>query len=83
MTAEEARAYKPDRRPFELALERMAIPAHEILHAAFGWRYDLAPARAVGMRTAFVNRSGSARPAGDDPDLEVPSLDALADALGL
>src|SRR5258706_14767989 len=83
VTAEDARAYQPDRRPFELALERLAMPAGEILHAAFGWRYDLAPARAVGMRSAFVNRSGAPRPGGDDPDFEVPSLDALADTLGV
>ena len=43
---------------------------------------DLAPARAVGMKTCFVNRSGQPRPEGEPPDLEVPSLSALADALG-
>ena len=82
VTAEDARAYKPSPAPFQLALERLALPAAAILHAAFGWRYDLAPARAVGMRTAYVNRSGGAAPDGEAPDLEVPSLAALADALG-
>jgi len=80
VTAEDARAYKPDPKPFELALSRLATPPGAILHAAFGWKYDLAPARALGLRTCFVNRGGVAV---DEPrDLEVPSLDALADALG-
>jgi 2-haloacid dehalogenase len=80
VTAEDARAYKPDPKPLALAIERLAMAPAEILHAAFGWKYDLAPARALGMRTCFVNRGGVAV---DEPrDLEVPSLEALADALG-
>src|SRR5262249_47906203 len=63
-TAEEARAYKPDPAPFRLALERLQTPPDQILHAAFGWRYDLAPARALGMKTAFINRSGGTGPEG-------------------
>lgn len=80
VTAEDARAYKPDPKPLELASARLSIAPGKILHAAFGWKYDLAPARAVGMHTCFVNRGGVRV---DEPrDLEVASLDALADALG-
>ena len=80
ITAEDARAYKPDPKPLELAIARLAVEPSAILHAAFGWKYDLAPARALGMRTCFVNRGGVTV---DEPrDLEVPSLEALADALG-
>jgi 2-haloacid dehalogenase len=80
VTAEDARAYKPSPRPFELAIERLGLAPSQILHAAFGWKYDLAPARALGMRTCFVNR-GSVTV--DEPrDLEVPSLTALVEALG-
>jgi 2-haloalkanoic acid dehalogenase type II len=80
VTAEDARAYKPDPRPLQLAIERLAVPPEAILHAAFGWKYDLAPARALGMRTCFLNRGGVQV---DEPrDLEVASLDALADTLG-
>lgn len=79
VTAEDARAYKPDPKPFELAIARLAVEPSAIVHAAFGWKYDLAPARALGMRTCFVNRGGVTV---DEPrDLEVASLDALADAL--
>ena len=80
VTAEDARAYKPDPKPLELAIARLAVEPSAIVHAAFGWKYDLAPARALGMRACFVNRGGVTV---DEPrDLEVPSLDALADALG-
>jgi len=80
VTAEDARAYKPDPKPLELAIARLAVEPGAILHAAFGWKYDLAPARALGMRTCFVNRGGVHV---DEPrDVEVPSLDALAELLG-
>jgi 2-haloacid dehalogenase len=81
VTAEDARAYKPDPAPLALAIERLALPPGEILHAAFGWKYDLEPARALGMRTCFVNRGGI--DVAEPRDLEVPSLDALADALAV
>jgi 2-haloacid dehalogenase len=79
-TAEEAGAYKPDPAPFRLALERLGLPADQVLHAAFGWKYDLAPARALGLRTCFVDRGG-ARPALVEADLEVGSLAELAEVL--
>ena len=79
VTAEDARAYKPDPRPLQLAIERLGVAPERILHAAFGWKYDLGPARALGMRTCFVNRSGT--PVGAPCDVEVASLEALADLL--
>jgi 2-haloacid dehalogenase len=81
ITAEDAQAYKPDTAPLALARDRLGLPPSSILHAGFGWRYDLAPARALGMRTCFVNRSGGPIPGGDQPDVIVPSLASLADLL--
>jgi 2-haloacid dehalogenase len=79
VTAEDARAYKPNPRPLELAIERLGLLPSQILHAAFGWKYDLGPARALGMRTCFVNRGQVQL---DQPrDVEVPSLAALAELL--
>ncbi len=80
VTAEEARAYKPDPKPLKLALERLGLPAPSVLHAGFGWKYDLAPARSLGMKACFVNRGNVTV---DEPrDVEVASLAALADLLG-
>jgi 2-haloalkanoic acid dehalogenase type II len=80
-TAEDVGAYKPDPRPLELALTRLGLPPGEVLHAGFGWRYDLAPARALGMRACWVNRGGGPLPDGAEADLVVNSLAELADLL--
>jgi len=81
VTAEDARAYKPDPAPLRLAVEKLGLRPDEVLHAGFGWRYDLAPARSLGMQTCFVNRSGGPVPDGEQPDLIVPTVAALADTL--
>jgi 2-haloalkanoic acid dehalogenase type II len=78
VTAEEAGAYKPDQRPLRLALERLGLAPAQVLHAGFGWRYDLAPAQALGMRTAFIRRQEGPEPDGTPPDVTVPSVEALA-----
>jgi 2-haloalkanoic acid dehalogenase type II len=83
VTAEDARAYKPDPAIFRLACERLGLPPDQILHAAFGWRYDLGTARKVGMRTCFVNRGSGPVPDIEPPDLVVSSVEALADTLGV
>jgi 2-haloacid dehalogenase len=80
VTAEDVRAYKPDPKLLALAIERLGLPAERILHAGFGWKYDLAPARALGMRACFVNR-GQLSGIEEPRDLEVPSLEALAERL--
>jgi 2-haloacid dehalogenase len=82
-SAEDARAYKPDPAPFKLALSRLGIEPAHVLHAAFGVKYDLGPARDLGMKTCFVNRGGVALPDGVTADLEVPTVAALADRLGV
>ena len=81
VTAEQARAYKPSPAPFQLALEKFGAPPSAILHTAFGFRYDLGPAREAGMRTAFVRRSGQPVPDGYSADIEVGSLEELAERL--
>lgn len=78
VTSEAARAYKPDPRPFLLALERLGLPAEAVLHVAADAARDLAPARARGLRTAKVGGDEA-----DGADLAVPSVVALADALGV
>jgi len=80
-SAEDAKAYKPDRAPFELALSCLGMAAGEVLHAGFGWKYDLPPAKQLGMQTAFINRSGKPKPEGVTADIEVNSVAELADRL--
>src|SRR4051794_33923172 len=56
VVAEDARAYKPAHAPFELAQRGIGVDAEQILHVAFGFKYDIGPANRLGFRTAWVNR---------------------------
>jgi 2-haloacid dehalogenase len=82
ITAEDAHAYKPADAVFEHALRELATPPGEILHVAFGFKYDIAPASRHGMRTAWVNRHGEPAPGNAPFDHEWRDLWPLADALG-
>ena len=66
---------------FNMALEMIGVAPSHILHAAFGYKYDLRPASEIGMATCFVNRSGLALPPGYAPDITVTSIADLAQAL--
>ena len=56
VVAEDARAYKPDTRPFTRALQALDARPEEILHVACDLEYDVVPAASLGFRTAWVNR---------------------------
>ena len=77
--AEDCRAYKPSDEPFGLALREIELPPERILHVAFGFKYDIAPAKRFGMRTAWVNRRREPAPGEERPDYEWTDLWPLAD----
>jgi 2-haloacid dehalogenase len=85
ITASQARAYKPSLEIFRLAQKRMGLPGEKWLHAAQSIYHDVIPAQSLGISTVWVNRSsprpnsGAAKPAQAKPDIEVSSLQALAD----
>ena len=62
ITAEQAKAYKPSHKGFQLARERLGLDVSEIWHAGFGFKYDIVPATALGYTTVWVNRQGEVRP---------------------
>jgi 2-haloacid dehalogenase len=86
VTAEQARAYKPSRRPFELAFAEIGVPRERILHAAQSLFHDHVPAKELGLKTVWIDRrhgragSGATPPASALPDATFPSLAAFADA---
>ncbi len=88
-TASQARAYKPDRAVFELALARMKAPRDRILHVAQSLYHDVVPASALGLSTVWVRRASRAGRFGVSPpseaaaDEEVPDLRSLVRSLGL
>lgn len=79
VTAEDVRSYKPELPHFERALEVLGLPPEQVLHVAFGFKYDIGPARAMGMRSAWVNRHAEPKPEGAAPDLEWRDLWPLSE----
>jgi 2-haloalkanoic acid dehalogenase type II len=77
--AEDVGAYKPARPPFDRALREMGVAPAEILHVAFGFKYDIATANELGMRSAWVNRHREPAPGPERPDYEWSDLWPLAE----
>lgn len=76
VTSEEAGFYKPDPRPYQLALVRLGVQSKDAAFIA-GSGYDLFGTARVGLRTYWHNRVGLARPEGAPlPELESPTLEA-------
>ena len=86
ITAEQAGAYKPSLKIFEMALGRIRVPAHRILHVGQSLYHDVIPAQSLGLSTVWVNRPsaragvGAVKAAEGNPDLQVSSLEELAAA---
>ncbi|PYX48171.1 MAG: haloacid dehalogenase type II [Acidobacteria bacterium] len=84
ITAQQAQAYKPSLKLFELALSRIGTPAHRVLHVGQSIYHDVIPAQALGLATIWVNRPsarpgvGAVKSAVGKPDLTVSSLAELA-----
>lgn len=64
---------KPSREIFELALEKLAVPADQSLHIGNRIDTDVIPAQSVGMRAVWIRR-GEANPSPSVEDLKIPDL---------
>lgn len=86
ITAQQARAYKPSLKIFELALNSVGVPARRILHVGQSLYHDVRPAQSLGLSTVWVNRPsvrtgvGAVKAAKGQPDLQVSSVAELAAA---
>ena len=84
-TAGRIGSYKPDPRNFRYMIERLGGNPRTIVHVAQSLFHDIAPARGMGLQTVWINRrrglggSGATPPAEARPDLEVASLEELAE----
>jgi 2-haloacid dehalogenase len=81
LSVETTQTYKPAPAPYQLALTTASCDLSDAwMVACHDW--DLAGARAVGMNTAFVERSAmSYATTWPAPELSVPDFAALAEAL--
>jgi 2-haloacid dehalogenase len=84
ITAQLVGSYKPARRNFEFALQRIGLPPERIVHVAQSLYHDHVPAQAMGLRTVWVNRRhdrrgfGATPPASVKPTLTVTDMASLA-----
>jgi 2-haloalkanoic acid dehalogenase type II len=77
VTAEQVGAYKP--APPHFLAARQVIGGRRWLHAARSYFHDIAPARALGIPAAWINRAHEPMPAGGDPPPSFSTLVELAD----
>jgi 2-haloacid dehalogenase len=86
ITAQQAGAYKPSLKIFELALSRIGVPVRRILHVGQSIYHDIVPAQSLGLSTVWVNRPspragvGAVKAAEGQADLTVSSLAQLVSA---
>jgi 2-haloalkanoic acid dehalogenase type II len=91
LTAQDVGSYKPSPRNFAALQEearRLGVGEGRLLHAAQSLFHDHVPAKAVGLRTAWINRRHDRRgwgatpapPVEVTPDWEFPSMAAFAAA---
>ncbi len=75
---------KPDPAIFHLALKELGVSGGPIWHVGDSLRLDVAGAKAAGINAVWLNRRSTVLRQDDpQPDLEVASLDALVEHLGL
>ncbi len=83
LSVEEVGVYKPDPRVYQLAVDRLGVPAAQIsFQSSNSW--DAVGAKAFGCQVVWVNRYGQPRERlGFAPDVELDSLLPLPAMLGL
>jgi 2-haloacid dehalogenase len=84
VTAQQVQSYKPAIRNFEALLNRLGVEKDRLLHVAESLFHDVGPAQSMGIATVWVNRRQGKSAAATKltearPDLEVPTVAALAD----
>jgi putative hydrolase of the HAD superfamily len=72
-------AAKPDRRCFERLVERLRLEPEEVIYVGDDPLLDVEAARAAGLATAWMNRTGQTWPATVRPaDIDVSDCVVLA-----
>jgi 2-haloacid dehalogenase len=85
MTAQQAHCYKPCKKIFQMAQERIGVGPDKWLHVGQSVYHDVIPAQSLGISTVWVKRpspragAGATKAVPGTPDLEVTSLAELAD----
>lgn len=70
-TAEDIGSYKPSRRNFQYALDRLPEGPDRVLHVAQSLYHDIGPAGELGLQTVWINRRHGKKGGGATPDADV------------
>jgi len=83
LSVEEVGVFKTHPSVYQLAVDRLGVPAHEICFVSSnGW--DAYSAKAFGLRVAWCNRFGqAAEHIPETPDWSILTLDGLHEIVGL
>jgi 2-haloacid dehalogenase len=82
VTAQQAGAYKPSMRNFELAFERIGLPRDRILHVAQSLFHDHVPAAKLGLHSVWIDRRTGRAGGGATPPAEASPDATFADMAG-
>ena len=74
-TSEDAKAYKPRKELFQLALKKTRLNANEVIHIGDSISSDVKGASALNIKTLWINRFGKEVPSG------VESISNLLEAI--
>jgi len=89
ITAQQIGSYKPALFNFEMAIMKIGRPKEKLLHVAESVYHDIIPAKKLGLKAVHLYRrmgkegSGATKAAQGEPDLVLPTLQALSDAAGV
>lgn len=81
ITAEQARAFKPDHRLFSFAHARLGVQGSDVLHVGAGLATDMVPAFELGLARVWINRRGETADPAKPPDVELADLSGLEAAI--
>jgi 2-haloacid dehalogenase len=81
ITAEQAKAYKPDHRLFAYAHERLGVSVDDVLHVGAGYATDMVPAFELGLSRIWMNRRGERADSSMPPTAELPDLSRLEETI--
>jgi 2-haloacid dehalogenase len=85
ITAQQALCYKPCKKIFQIARDKLGVAPGKWLHVGQSIYHDVIPAQAMGIAAVWVNRpspregAGATKAAAGKPDLEVASLKELVE----
>jgi 2-haloacid dehalogenase len=81
IVASEVGSYKPEPGHWDEFFYRTGADREGHVHVGASLFHDIAPASSLGLRTVWINRLGEV--AEPQPDVELRTLDGLADALDM